>query len=373
MRPGWSIFAESFPLVFSDCLPWCGPAATWFACDCGYVGKACDAEYKAALEVSYGTYAPFHQGGGAEQAVTQDGRLFLSRSSQVLSWLLKENLIPSSGSTLDYGTGNGSFLKAAANLLPNMQLHAADISESHKGEILSLPGVNSFQVLPLPINDVQQFDVISLIHVLEHISDPIEVLTELGSRLAERGVIVVQVPDFSANAFDLVIADHLSHFTEESAKNLARAASFEVVKCATNVVKKELTLVLRRPTSALAAFRPRNSHVQGLISDAFAFLGKWKQQTSVTRTCGLPVTVFGSSIAASWVASLLEDGGTPVNGFLDEDLEREEGHLRGIQISPPSRVNMSDRGVVLVPLVPAAAAAVSARLHSLGFEPVFLP
>ncbi len=102
MRPGWKIATDSLPLVFSDCLPWIGPHATWFACGCGYIGKALDQDYESALAVGYGTYTPFHQGGGEEQAMTQDGSSFQSRSLQVLTWLLKENLIPSNGSLLDW-------------------------------------------------------------------------------------------------------------------------------------------------------------------------------------------------------------------------------------------------------------------------------
>jgi len=354
-------------MVFSDCLPWVGPQATWFACGCGYIGKALDQEYESALAVGYSTYTPFHQGGGEEQAVTQDGSSFQSRSLQVLTWLLKENLIPSNGSLLDYGCGNGSFLKASAVLAPKMELHAADISDSHRSAVLALPHVRSFQVLPFEPAEVQKFNVISLIHVLEHVPEPIAVLASLATRLIEGGVIVIQVPDLLANSFDLVIADHLSHFTEESASNLARAAGFEVVASVRGVVPKEVSLTLRWASSALSSISLSNDTARQLTSHAFEFLDQWKFQASSNGATGIPVTIFGSSIAASWVASLVHDDSHLVKEFLDEDPARQGWQLRGFEIRQPSRVQRSERGVVLVPLVP-----VSARLHSLGFEPVFL-
>ena len=371
-RPGWKISTYSLPIVFSDCLPWNGPFAIWFACECGYVGKTCDEDYQSALAASYANYAPFHQGGGEEQAVTQDGALFQSRSSQVVSWLIKENLIGNSGSLLDYGCGNGSFLKASAALIPRMELHAVDINDSHRDIVLSLPHVRSFQVLPLKPTVDQTFDVISLIHVLEHIPDPIATLASIATRLTEGGVIVLQVPDLSANYFDLVIADHLSHFTEESARNLAQAAGYEVVSCNRGVVTKEITLVLRKAHPSMSSTSPSNNTGWQLASDAFEFLGKWKLQASEVSTSGFPVSVFGSSIAASWLTSLLEDSGDLVKEFLDEDPARQEGRLRGIEITQPSSVAPSERGVVLVPLVPTVAILVSSRLQCLGFDPVFL-
>ena len=372
MRVGWKIRTDPIPLVFSDCLPWSGPQAIWFACNCGYVGKACDQDYESALTFSYANYSPFHQGGGEEQAVTQDGSSFLSRSSKVLTWLLKENLIRSTGSLLDFGCGNGSFLKASAALIPSMNLHAADINDSHRDAVLSLPNVHSFQVLPLEPKEVEKFDVISLIHVLEHLPDPIATLGNLASRLTQDGVIVIQVPDLSANFFDLVVADHLSHFTEKSASDLVRAAGFEVVASALGVVPKEITIILRKASSNLSSVSLSNDPSRQLTSDAFEFLEKWKAAAGAAGDSGLPVSIFGSSIAASWAVTLLEDRGHLVKEFLDEDPARLGGQLRGIKIKQPSRAASPERRVVLVPLVPVVSVSVSARLQSLGFETVFL-
>ncbi len=167
--------------------------------------------------------------------------------------------------------------------------------------------------------------MISLIHVLEHVPEPIAALASLATRLIEGGVIVIQVPDLSANSFDLVIADHLSHFTEESASNLARAAGFEVVASARGVVPKEVSLTLRKASSALSSVRLSNDTARQLTSDAFEFLEKWKLQASENGATGIPVTIFGSSIAASWVVSLVHDDSYFVEEFLDEDPVRQGG------------------------------------------------
>jgi hypothetical protein len=60
MRVGWKIRTDPVPLVFSDWLPWSGPQAIWFACNCGYVGKAFDQDYESELTFSYANYSPFH-------------------------------------------------------------------------------------------------------------------------------------------------------------------------------------------------------------------------------------------------------------------------------------------------------------------------
>jgi hypothetical protein len=231
--------------------------------------------------------------------------------------------------------------------------------------------VESFQVLPLEPSGDQNFDVISLIHVLEHVPDPITVLTELATRLTRGGVIVIQVPDFSANYFDLVVADHLSHFTEESVTNLARVAGFEIALCASGVVSKEITLVLHEKKSALREVLPSKATAQRITGDAFAFLEKWEQLASATRARKLPISIFGSSISASWLLSLMHNEISLVKEFIDEDPARQGRQLRSVSITQPSHLELSERAEVLVPLVPSVAEAVSFRLQTLGFKPVF--
>ncbi len=116
-------------------------------------------------------------------------RLILSHNSQA-------------GSLLDVGAGTGEFLKAAkekswkvTGVEPNQNAVAL---AQEKGIVL-------YPELKDLIN--QKFDVITLWHVLEHISNLEEVVKELSELLKPGGILVIAVPNY--NSYD---AKHYKEF-----------------------------------------------------------------------------------------------------------------------------------------------------------------
>ncbi len=73
-----------------------------------------------------------------------------------------------------------------------------------------------------------RFDLITFMHVLEHLEHPIQTLKQLKEGLlSEEGFLLVEVPNFySHDSYELA---HLSCFTEHTLRELLRQAGFEVV------------------------------------------------------------------------------------------------------------------------------------------------
>lgn len=111
-------------------------------------------------------------------------------------------------------------------------------------EILKEIGSNSFiHDLNQPLPDIGKFDLILALDVLEHLIDPLPVLADLVSRLADNGRIVVSLPNVSHLSViaglalkrefeyrDAGILDrtHLRFFTEKSALSLLRRSGLTV-------------------------------------------------------------------------------------------------------------------------------------------------
>ena len=74
----------------------------------------------------------------------------------------------------------------------------------------------------------EKFDLVSLMHVLEHLKKPIEVLEQIREKLLkDDGQLIIEVPNFYAHdSYELA---HLSCFTEQSLAEMLKQAGFETV------------------------------------------------------------------------------------------------------------------------------------------------
>ncbi|WP_340297151.1 MULTISPECIES: class I SAM-dependent methyltransferase [unclassified Roseobacter] len=84
------------------------------------------------------------------------------------------------------------------------------------------------------------FDIITLFHVLEHLSEPVEALTDLKAKLAAGGKVLIEVPHAKDALFDLYDctefknftfwSEHLVLHTRESLRAVAQAAGFKNIQ-----------------------------------------------------------------------------------------------------------------------------------------------
>lgn len=134
---------------------------------------------------------------------------------------------------LDIGCGTGDFLKYGIQKLavygvgvePNET--ARGIAQSKKMDVF-----NSIDEIP-----AEKFDVITLWHVLEHITDLNIYFQFFKERLTENGTLVIAVPNFKSfdakhykqhwAAWD--VPRHLWHFSKTSIKKLAEEHQFKLI------------------------------------------------------------------------------------------------------------------------------------------------
>lgn len=106
-------------------------------------------------------------------------------------------------SVLDYGFGGGSFLRSCRNdcRLAGVEVDSANVSETRDmllrrgfGQVeLATLDVSHWRDHPL-ISPQRRYDLIVLSHVLEHLDEPVELLTRLKSNLSPHGVMLAIVP-----------------------------------------------------------------------------------------------------------------------------------------------------------------------------------
>ncbi len=158
----------------------------------------------------------------------------------VRSYTLKKkvkliNSFVSRGTVLDYGCGTGMFL--ASLVKDKWEAYGLEPDDSARG-IASALGLNVFSSkdkIQTYIAD-KKFNVITLWHVLEHVTDMAETLSFFKTKLHKDGVLVIAVPNHVSYdalhykehwaAFD--VPRHLHHFELSTMKLLVEKAGFKL-------------------------------------------------------------------------------------------------------------------------------------------------
>lgn len=304
--------------VTSDCRPWDGSGALAACQYCGTVQKALTPNWHQEVAEIYAGYAVYAQAEGGEQlSFDSDSGANRSRSTTIVHWLEQQSNLPDSGRLLDIGCGNGSFLQAFRQTFSHWQMVGAELDDRNRALVESIPGVLRLHTKPLSELS-ESFDLVVMVHTLEHIPSPVNFLASIKELLNSTGMLIIQVPDLKASAFDLLIADHCTHFSQDTLRWVVESAGYQVLALANNCVAKELTLLARAsPTASKATPAPNSPHSD--IGHAERHLLWLDQLLEQAKSLDGEVGLFGTSISATWLAKELEGR---VSFFVDEDANR---------------------------------------------------
>lgn len=349
--------------ITSDFRPWPAPETQLLLCaSCGAVQKSLSPAWHEAIGAIYASYDPYPQGRRVEQAsfIHAAGGAPLVRSEAILRQAIKALDLPERGRMLDIGCGDGSLIASFGRLRPHWRLNAADVGDHFREPILALPGVEGFHSIE-PDRVPGPFDLITMVHVFEHIADPIAVLGAWRRLLGTTGKLLIQVPNLSENPFDLVILDHATHFSLDVLSRTIRRAGFDILVAVDDWVAKELTIIAAPgespdgPSPDIDATRMLSRGHLAWLSD----LAAGARQVSDRR----PFGIFGTSIAGSWLFGAIDGR---ADFFVDEDPNRIGGTHFGRPILHPAAADPAAQ--LFVPLPPAIAGRVGERLTALGLK-----
>lgn len=324
---------ENFLRVRSDCRPWRRGGTLGVCRECASVVKAIDASFERESAEIYASYDIFHQSDGSEQRVYSQGDGAIQfRSDPLVEKICSVIPISDRGKLLDVGCGKGAFLSAWSKALPGWELEGSELDSRDADVLMQIPGLRAVHTGELSDIDAS-FDVISMVHVLEHIPHPAEFLRSVRELLKPKGSLFVEVPSFQERAFDLLVADHCSHFSRASLSTLARISGLARVEHNDVFDGKDVTGVFHAcegievPMPLAPTFRETFATVHRCLLWLHRTLAS-AQQIQDQREFG----VFGTSLGATWLASSLR---RPVDFFVDEDPSRQgRTHLGKPIVSP---------------------------------------
>jgi len=345
-------FAE-LPRVTSDCKPW--PAGGSMHCcgACGAIQKLPDAKWFGEIEQIYRDYQIYELSGGSEQVIFSEAGVAAPRSKALVDFIAANAGADRAGKLIDIGCGNGSQLKRLSTAMPRWRLYGSELSDSVGASLRKIP--NFVELYTRPTRDIlQRFDVVTMFHALEHMPDPLAALRDAAGLLNEGGRLFVEIPNAAISPFDLLVTDHLLHFSPDHLGYLASRAGLSISILRDDLVPKEITLLADRggelrarpaPAATMEIVRSNVAWLAAMLADAH-------KAAERARTFGL----FGTAISGMWLYGALRD---KVSFFVDEDMARVGNSFDGIPILSPAQAPAGS--TVFLPLLPEAARRVAGR------------
>jgi len=155
--------------------------------------------------------------------------------------LLPENAF----NVLDVGAGAGATLKWIKSIYPEVRTTGVELNQALRDELESRADVAIIGRIEELFSELQSYDLILLLDVLEHLIDPASTLKRLSTLLRADGQVIVSVPNIAHLSVSLPLlfgrrfayADagildrtHLKFFVEKTAIELLNNANLTVTK-----------------------------------------------------------------------------------------------------------------------------------------------
>ncbi len=355
---------QSFPRVTSDCVPFRAGGRLLICRHCNAAQSPADDQWLEEIREIYSGYRAYHQSGGVEQPVLDTATGSLQRRSEVLlARLAALPSVPSSGKVVDVGCGTGATLNSFSKR-GGWRLYGLEIGAENLTSLREMDGFEELYTCA-PADLPGRFDLVTMVHALEHFPEPLATLRDLRDKIAPGGRLFVEAPNAEANPFDYVIADHMMHFTPSSLSRLAANAGFAIDCLSTTWVAKELSMVAQPSENSavtndeLSESKAADRVCRGQIDWLHRFVNAASAALTESGSFGL----FGTSIAATWLCSILGDG---VLFFVEEDFSRVGRLHMGRPVISPIQVRLGS--VVFMALTPQIAAQIAGRLANAGID-----
>ena len=342
----------ALPRVTSDTKPWASGGRLQACLECGAVQKPVDKTWLSEIDQIYTAYEIYKLSDGGEQVIFDESGAPKQRSKALVDVMLDHMPPAVRGKLIDLGCGNGEAIRSFSQKLPGWHFDATEFSNRNINRLKSIPGFRELYTRKVD----GRYDAVTMIHSLEHMVSPLEALTDAVNILDPKGRLLIEVPNIDASLFDILVADHRTHFSKRSLAHLASQCDLEPLLLSDAILPKELTLIGRHGASlpmpkvqASVVIR----HLQTIVGWLHNIIASAKRSAQTSSSFG----IFGTSISGMWLFGAMSD---QVHFFVDEDESRVGQKINGRPVLSPNQLSFNS--CIYVPLIPPMAQRVIDRL-----------
>ena len=148
------------------------------------------------------------------------------RTDHQVNVMLDKLLLKAGTRILDYGCAKSSTMRALSKLGLGCEVFLFDVSDRYRAFWDNFVSVNNYATYDLPDDWQGTFDIVTSFFSLEHIEKPQDALINTKRVLRNGGILYGVVPSFLSNSADLIVVDHVNHFTPLSLYQLLNDNGF---------------------------------------------------------------------------------------------------------------------------------------------------
>jgi SAM-dependent methyltransferase len=260
---------------------------------------------------------------------------------------------------LDYGCATGTTLKHVLAQRPDLQGHLFDVSRMYVPFWERFLPPENWAIYEPRKEWAGSFDLVMSFFALEHVARPVSMLSAIRQLLRPQGQLYFIVPDVYANICDLVVADHVNHFSTESLRYAVGAAGLELVEI-DQKSHHSAFIVIARKSEPKEGVSPAPEELTSLQARVDQMAGYWRSFAEKLRYfehsyLSERSAIYGAGFYGTLMATALADL-PKVVCFVDRNPHLQGKTLLGKPILPPERLPEEVR-VIYVGLNPTIARA----------------
>jgi len=210
---------------------------------------------------------------------------------------------------LDFGCARAQ-TAAKLSTINELNLYGYDISKVHYDTWKhSAPRVSFFGPDQLSIY-YQKFDLVYSFFALEHAFELSAPLEQIKLLLKDKGSLIVALPNSITNPADLLLCDHVNHFSSKGLMDLFHNKGFNIIKYSDSIYTGAHYIELNLDKSKESKYYKYNFESNNQLNSSYSL---WKKDENAlkSRLDNLEknkfILIHGAGIYAKWILSILKN------------------------------------------------------------------
>lgn len=266
--------------------------------------------------------------------------------------------LPNGASVLDYGAAKAKSLYRLCERRSDISPHVFDVSEDYRPYWQSWVPKEQQATYSAPTEWNGRFDLITAHFVLEHVREPVEIFSDIARLLSPTGRFFFSVPDVLGNPADMIVVDHLNHFTQTSLPVALDRAGMKIEQIDTSRLRGAFVVVAVLKQVDDKVQPPTQLEIEAEIKSLNECCQSWHAAekfvaAAQARSAGKNVAIYGAGVYGTFVYSRVRSIGGPIC-FVDRNPHVHGRDHLGVPVIPPEAIPVNT-DILYVALNPAIA------------------